>query len=74
MRYNSRSIAPLDLDAEAVPDFYRAYRRLGRMLHDPAQTAGFRLAPGDLFIVDNRVLPARKRAASARPVPSRVHR
>ncbi|MEX2409192.1 MAG: TauD/TfdA family dioxygenase, partial [Rhodovibrionaceae bacterium] len=61
VRYNNRSAAPLDLAPEVLPDFYRAYRRFGRMLHDPAFAVSFRLAPGDLFIVDNRrVLHGRK--------------
>src|SRR5579872_2424729 len=54
IRYNSRSIGPIDLDADAVPAFYAAHRRFGRMLHEPAMTVGFTLRPGDLFIVDNR--------------------
>ncbi len=54
IRYNNRSIGPLDLDAEDVAAFYAAYRRFARLLHDPALTVGFRLRPGDLFIVDNR--------------------
>ncbi len=54
IRYNSRSIGPIDLDPDALPEFYAAYRRFGRLLHDPAMTVGFRLAAGDLFIVDNR--------------------
>ena len=54
IRYNSRSIGPIDLDPDALPEFYDAYRRFGRLLHDPAMTVGFRLAAGDLFIVDNR--------------------
>jgi len=54
VRYNNRSIGPLDIDAEDVPAFYAAYRRFARLLHDPAMTVGFRLKPGDLFIVDNR--------------------
>lgn len=54
VRYNSRSIGPVDLEADAVPAFYAAHRRFGRLLHDPAMTVGFRLGPGDLFIVDNR--------------------
>lgn len=54
VRYNNRSAAPLDLPEELVIPFYRAYRRFGRLLHDPQATAGFRLRPGDLFIVDNR--------------------
>ena len=54
VRYNNRSIGPLDLDAETMAEFYDAYRRFARLLHDPALTVGFRLRPGDLFIVDNR--------------------
>ncbi len=54
VRYNSRSIGPIDLDPDAMPAFYAAHRRFGRMLHDPAMTVGFKLRPGDLFIVDNR--------------------
>ncbi len=54
VRYNSRSIGPIDLDRDEVPAFYAAHRRFGRMLHDPAMTVGFKLRPGDLFIVDNR--------------------
>jgi len=54
IRYNSRSIGPVDLDPDDVPPFYAAHRRFGRMLHDPAMTVGFSLRPGDLFVVDNR--------------------
>ena len=54
VRYNSRSIGPIDLDPDAVSAFYAAHRRFGRMLHDPTMTVGFKLRPGDLFIVDNR--------------------
>lgn len=54
VRYNSRSIGPVDLEPDAVPAFYAAHRRFGQLLHDPAMTVGFRLRPGDLFIVDNR--------------------
>jgi len=54
VRYNNRSIAPLDIDPEDVFAFYAAYRRFARLLHDPSMTVGFRLTPGDLFIVDNR--------------------
>ena len=61
IRYNNRSAAALDLPPAVLPDFYRAYRRFGRMLHDPDFAVTFRLAPGDLFVVDNRrVLHGRK--------------
>lgn len=54
IRYNSRSIGPIELDPDALPEFYAAHRSFGRLLHDPRMTVGFRLRPGDLFIVDNR--------------------
>lgn len=61
IRYNNRSAAPLDMKPEVMDRFYRAYRRYGRLLHDPDFAVSFRLAPGDLFIVDNRrVLHGRK--------------
>jgi len=67
VRYNNRSIAPFDLDPDEVEAFYDAYRRFGRLLHDPGLTVGFRLAPGDLFIVDNqRVLHGRRGFSAGR--------
>jgi gamma-butyrobetaine hydroxylase len=61
VRYNNRSAAPFDLPEEMVPDYYRAYRRFGRLLHDADALVGFKLAAGDLFIVDNqRVLHGRR--------------
>ena len=61
VRYNNRSAAPLDLPEEIVEPYYRAYRRFGRLLHDSDATVGFKLAAGDLFIVDNqRVLHGRR--------------
>ena len=61
VRYNNRSAAALDLAPDLLPAFYRAYRRFGRLLHDPDFAVSFRLEPGDLFVVDNRrVLHGRK--------------
>lgn len=54
VRYNNRSLAPFELDATLLPDYFRAYRRFSTMLHDAGATVSFRLGPGDLFIVDNR--------------------
>lgn len=65
VRYNNRSIAPFDLDPDEVEAFYDAYRCFGRLLHDPDLTVGFRLAPGDLFIVDNRRVLHGRRGFSA---------
>jgi gamma-butyrobetaine dioxygenase len=67
VRYNNRSAAPFDLPEDAVVPYYRAYRRFGRLLHDGEATAGFKLAAGDLFIVDNqRVLHGRRGFAAGR--------
>jgi gamma-butyrobetaine dioxygenase len=61
VRYNNRSAAPFDLPEEIVRDYYRAYRRFGRLLHDADALVGFKLAAGDLFVVDNqRVLHGRR--------------
>jgi gamma-butyrobetaine dioxygenase len=61
VRYNNRSVAPFDLPEDVIVPFYRAYRRFGRLLHEQAATASFRLGAGDLFIVDNqRVLHGRR--------------
>ena len=41
--------------------YYDAYRRLGEIINDPLLEVGFRLNPGDCFVIDNtRVLHARK--------------
>jgi gamma-butyrobetaine dioxygenase len=61
VRYNNRSAAPFDLPEEIVVPYYRAYRRFGRLLHDADAAVGFKLAAGDLFIVDNqRILHGRR--------------
>jgi gamma-butyrobetaine dioxygenase len=67
VRYNSRSVAPFDLPEEVVVPYYGAYRRFARLLHDPEAMVGFKLPPGDLFIVDNqRVLHGRRGFAAGR--------
>jgi len=60
IRYNNRSLEPLTCGPELSEKFYAAYRTFGRMINDPANQITFKLAPGDLFIVDNeRVLHGR---------------
>ena len=44
-----------------MADYYAAFRRFAELIEDPAMEVTFKLAPGELFIVDNmRVLHARK--------------
>ena len=61
VRFNNRSAAPfVDIPYEAMAGYYAAYRRFAEILERPALRVTFKLAPGELFIVDNtRVLHAR---------------
>ena len=60
IHYNSRSPAPFELEEALVEPFYAAYRAFVGLLADPELQIQFKLAPGDLFIVDNeRVLHGR---------------
>jgi gamma-butyrobetaine dioxygenase len=54
VRCNARSMQPPRFDAQDSADWYRAYTLFARLLADPANQIHLRLAPGDLFIVDNR--------------------
>ena len=67
IRFNNRSAAPFtDIPFEHMADYYAAYRRLGEIINDPASEVGFRLNPGDCFVIDNtRVLHARKAFSGA---------
>lgn len=62
VRFNNRSAAAItDVPFDEMDSYYKAYRRLGEIIDDPAMEVVFRLEPGECFIVDNtRVLHARK--------------
>jgi len=66
IRFNNRSTAAItDVPYDDMSDYYAAYRRLGEIIDDPAMAVGFKLAPGDCFIVDNtRVLHGRSSYAA----------
>ena len=61
IRFNNRSAAPItDVPYRDMPAYYAAYRRFADIIDDPAMAVGFKLGPGDGFIVDNtRVLHGR---------------
>jgi gamma-butyrobetaine hydroxylase len=67
VRFNNRSLAPLtDIPFADMADYYAAYRRFAELIEDPAMAITFKLAPGELFIVDNtRVLHARRPFSSS---------
>jgi gamma-butyrobetaine dioxygenase len=54
IRFNNRSTAAItDVPFDDMADYYAAYRRLGEIIDDPAMAVGFKLEPGECFIVDN---------------------
>jgi gamma-butyrobetaine dioxygenase len=67
VRFNNRSLAPVTDGAyDDMADFYSAYRRFAELIEDPTMAVTFKLAPGELFIVDNtRVLHARRAFSGA---------
>jgi gamma-butyrobetaine dioxygenase len=66
VRFNNRSAAPFRLPYEVMAAYYGAYRRFAAILERPVLRVSFKLAPGDLFIVDNeRVLHGRTAYSSA---------
>lgn len=65
IRFNNRSIAAFDLEVEVMGAFYGAYRRFAEILRRPALEVAFKLAPGELFIVDNRRVLHGRRAIAA---------
>ncbi len=61
IRFNSRSVAPLDVPFDRMEDYYAACRHFSTIVDDPAMAVSFKLAPGEAFLVDNtRVLHARR--------------
>jgi gamma-butyrobetaine hydroxylase len=54
IHYNSRSIAPLRLPLQDVPEFYRAYRAFARLLRDERNVISTPLTEGELVVFDNR--------------------
>jgi alpha-ketoglutarate-dependent taurine dioxygenase len=67
VHYNSRSIAPLRLDAHRTSAFYAAYRRFALLLREPRFQLRFHLEDGELVVFDNqRILHGRTAFSSAR--------
>lgn len=62
VRFNNRSAAAIiNIGFDQMADYYAAYRKLSDIIDRPELAVSFRLAPGELFIVDNtRVLHSRR--------------
>ena len=59
-RFSNQLTEPLMLNADQVDGFYKAYRKLGRMLDSPENKIQFRLNTGDIMVTNNlRVLHGR---------------
>ena len=59
-RFSNQLAQPSSVSVEKMPDFYRAYRTLGRMIEDPRYRVQFRLETGDMMVTNNlRVMHGR---------------
>jgi [2-(trimethylamino)ethyl]phosphonate dioxygenase len=61
IRYNDRSLAPIDVPADVMDSYYDAYRHFSEILRRDELQLLFKMGSGDLYIVDNqRVLHGRR--------------
>ncbi len=67
IRFNNRSAAAItDVPFDKMQDYYDAYRKLAQVVDRKELAVSFKLAPGELFIVDNlRVMHSRKAFSGA---------
>ncbi len=54
IRFHSALTAPLDIAADQVLPFYRAYRALTEIIRKPENILKLKLQPGDLLVFNNR--------------------
>ena len=60
IRHNNAIMAPLDIDPNLVPAYYRAYQNFSSILYRPELEYEFKMQPGDCQVFNNRrVLHAR---------------
>jgi gamma-butyrobetaine dioxygenase len=53
VHFNNRSFAGIDGPVDVVEPWYAAYRTFARLLKQPERALVFRLAPGDLLVMQN---------------------
>ena len=53
VRFNNRSMQPLELPTDEVDAYYRALRQFAELLYRPEAQYTFRLEPGDCLVFDN---------------------
>ena len=54
IRFSVATMAAVDCHPEIMDNFYQAYYKFTKMLHDEKFTIKFRLEPGDIFCFNNR--------------------
>ncbi len=60
IRFDEKSLAPLDVDPPQVDEYYRALIRFTKAVNDPGRALHVRLQPGQVLVFDNqRVLHGR---------------
>jgi gamma-butyrobetaine dioxygenase len=53
VHFNNRSFAGIDVPVDLVEPWYEAYRNFAQILKQPERALIFRLAPGDLLVMQN---------------------
>jgi gamma-butyrobetaine dioxygenase len=53
VHFNNRSFAGIDVPVELIEPWYEAYRNFAQILKQPERELTFRLAPGDLLVMQN---------------------
>ncbi|HET6619023.1 MAG TPA: TauD/TfdA family dioxygenase [Dongiaceae bacterium] len=53
VHFNNRSFAGIDVPVELIDPWYEAYRNFAQILKQPERELIFRLAPGDLLVMQN---------------------
>jgi gamma-butyrobetaine dioxygenase len=53
VHFNNRSFAGIDAPVALIEPWYEAYRAFARILKQPERALIFRLAPGDLLVMQN---------------------
>ena len=60
IRFDEKSLAPLDVDPPQVEDYYRSLITFAKAVNDPGRAVQLRLQPGQVLVFDNqRVLHGR---------------
>jgi len=53
VHFNNRSFAGIDVPVDLIEPWYEAYRNFAQILKQPERALVFRLAPGDLLVMQN---------------------